>query len=181
MSPKAASLPPKKKNKNKQVHYQEGLKQWRQTWPQCCRKAKALFPFRLLNSDSEILSNPEPTAANREAAGPLNCPAEEAACLQDLGLPRNQPFSRHLAAGWGLGGAADSSPGTHPATAAAAATKAAGEGPPFRGMEDGCSPAQGVAAGQDGVRTPAREVGAAGVENPRSGPNRNDATAQAQS
>lgn len=83
------------------MSYQEGLKQWRQKWPQCCRKAKALFPFRLLNSYSEILSNPEPSAANREVAGPLNSPAEEAACLQDLGLPRNlSPDTWLLGGGW---------------------------------------------------------------------------------
>lgn len=178
MSLKAASLPTKKKKKNNQVSYQAGLVQWRQKWPQCCRKAKALFPFRLLNSYSEILSNPEPSAANREAAGPLNCPAEEAACLQDRDFPGTflPTPGCWVGAGWGR-----RQQPWHSPCHRRRHLKAAGEGPPFRGMEDRCSPALGVAPGQDGVRTPAREVGAADTENPRSGPNRNDAMAQAQS
>lgn len=67
--------------------------------------------MQFLNSYFEILLNPEKGAANREVAGPLNPPAEEAACLQDLGLPRNlsPPHT-----GW-VGPHTDSGPGTHSA------------------------------------------------------------------
>lgn len=71
--------------------------------------AKVLPVQQLLNSYFAILLSPGKGAANPEAAGSLNCPAE-----------RNPPvhktwdfpgtFSPHQ-----LGGAADSSPGAHPA------------------------------------------------------------------
>lgn len=55
--------------------------------------AKALPLQQLLNSYFEILLNPGKGAVNREVAEPLNCPAERASCLQDLGLPRNLPHT----------------------------------------------------------------------------------------
>ena len=60
--------------------------------------AKALPLQQLLNSYFAILLNPGKGALNREATGPLNCPAERTAGPQDLGLPRNL---LPTPAGWG--------------------------------------------------------------------------------
>lgn len=111
---------------------------------------------------------------NQEVAGPLNCPAERAACLQDLGLPRNL-FP--TPAGWSR---RQQPPCPHLKTARNLVLEDTPflnlvlEGTPFLlettgvsgGTAAGCSLALGVAPGQHGERTPAQEVGGGGDRKP---------------
>lgn len=145
------------------------------------RSCSSLPLQQLLNSYSEILLNPEKDAVNREAAGPLNCPAKRAAGLQDLPRPgtSRESFSPHR-----LGGATDCS-------WALTLPPSQGSRPPCPGIcykrlgsLQGCGGAvcpPAAAPGQGGVRPPVQRSGGGRVKTPTLGPNRDDAIAPSRS
>lgn len=101
---------------------------------------------------------------NQEVTGPLNYPAERAAGLQDLGLPRNL---LPTPAGWGHRQQPQRSPCPQLNTAGNVVQR--GSRSPFEtpglweSWERGCSPALGAAPGQQGVSTQPREIDGVGV------------------